>query len=79
LDANNVPFLADGRLPIIEEFHTNSGFVHIIFIYVFCDEKITVIRYVTNPKKISDPDPNPNEVSCRISNPDPIKNFLYKT
>ena len=33
-------------------------------------ESITYIRAVT--KKNSDPDPNPNEVSCRISDPDPI-------
>ena len=30
-------------------------------------------RAVTNPKK-SDPDPNPNEMSCRFSDPDPIIN-----
>jgi len=30
-------------------------------------------RAVTN-KKESDPDPNPNEVSCRFSDPDPIIN-----
>jgi len=35
-----------------------------------------IIRAVTNPKKISDPDPNPNEVSCRISDPDPIIQFF---
>jgi len=37
-------------------------------------------RAVTNPKKISDPDPNPNEISCRISDPDPIihKNLCNK-
>jgi len=43
---------------------------------------ITVLltRTVTNPKKNSDPDPNPNEVSCRISDPDSIiQFFLYKT
>ena len=33
-------------------------------------------RAVTNPKKNSDPDPNPNEVSCRISDPDPIIQFF---
>jgi len=33
------------------------------------------IRAVTNPKKISDP--NPNEVSCRISDPDPIIHKIY--
>jgi len=38
------------------------------------------IRAVTNPKKISDPDPNPNEFFCRISDPDPIiHKKLYKT
>jgi len=37
-------------------------------------------RAVTNPKKKSDPDPNPNEVSCRTSDPDPIiHKHLYKT
>jgi len=35
------------------------------------------IRAVTNPKKMSDPDPNPNEVSCRISDPDPIIHKIY--
>jgi len=34
-------------------------------------------RAVTNPKKNSDPDPNPNEVSCRISDPDPIIHKIY--
>jgi len=33
---------------------------------------VTIAWAVTNPKKNSDPDPNPNEVSCRISDPDPI-------
>ena len=32
-----------------------------------------VCRAVINIKK-SDPDPNPNEVSCRFSDPDPIIN-----
>jgi len=36
-----------------------------------------ICRAVTNPKKISDPDPNPNEVSCRISDSDPIINKIY--
>jgi len=30
-----------------------------------------------NPKTFSDPDPNPNEVSCRISDPDPIIHKIY--
>jgi len=34
-------------------------------------------RAVTNPKKNSDPDPNPNEVSCTISDPDPIIHKIY--
>ena len=34
-------------------------------------------RAVTNPNKISDPDPNPNEVSCRISDPDPMIHKTY--
>jgi len=34
-------------------------------------------RAVTDPKKHSDPDPNPNEVSCRISDPDPIIHKIY--
>ena len=38
--------------------------------------KIRQTRAVTNPKKNSDPDPNPNEVSCRISDPDPIIQFF---
>jgi len=37
----------------------------------------TSIRAVTNPKEISDPDPNPNEVSCKISDPDPIIHKIY--
>ena len=28
-------------------------------------------------KKNSDPDPNPNEVSCKISDPDPIIDKIY--
>jgi len=37
-------------------------------------------RAVMNPKMFSDPDPNPNEVSCKISDPDPIihGNVSYK-
>jgi len=37
-------------------------------------------RAVTNPTNISDPDPNPNKVSCRISDPDRIiHKILFKT
>ena len=39
--------------------------------------KYVTNRAVTNPKKISDLDPNPNEVSCRISDPDPIIHKIY--
>ena len=34
-------------------------------------------RAVTNPKKNSDPNPNPNEFFCRISDPDPIIHKIY--
>ena len=46
----------------------------LLFAKTCCPQFIyyTNSRAVTNPKKNSDPDPNPNEVSCRISNPDPI-------
>jgi len=37
-----------------------------------CYLEEVVSRAVTNQKKNSDPDPNPNDVSCRISDPDPI-------
>ena len=38
---------------------------------VFQNKILPNTRAVTNPKKNSDPDPNPNEVYCRISDPDP--------
>jgi len=40
-------------------------------------KNIPKTRAVTNPKLNSDPDPNPNEVSCRISDPDPIIHKKY--
>jgi len=40
-------------------------------------QQCVAIRAVTNLKTISDPDPNPNEVSCRMSDPDPIIHKVY--